>query len=62
MLAAVYVNSGEFDRAFQNLKKAAEIHDTWILWIAVDPQFDALRDDEHYQEILKLTNHPLAAK
>ena len=39
------VTSGDIDKAFEHLKKAADIHDTWILWIAVDPQFDALRDD-----------------
>jgi serine/threonine protein kinase/Tfp pilus assembly protein PilF len=60
MLGVVYMSLGENDKALEFLKNAAEIRDTWILWIAVNPQFDALRDDARYQEILRMIRHPLA--
>jgi eukaryotic-like serine/threonine-protein kinase len=60
MLAIVFVELGDIESAFEYLEKAAEIHDTWILWIAVDPQFDALRPDERYENILRTIKHPLA--
>jgi TolB-like protein/predicted Zn-dependent protease len=60
MLATVYISLGDKDKALELLKNAAEIRDTWIVWLAVNPQFDALRDDARYEEILRLIKHPLA--
>jgi serine/threonine protein kinase/Tfp pilus assembly protein PilF len=60
MLATVYVSLGDKDTALGLLKNAAEIRDTWIVWLGVNPQFDVLRDDARYKEILRLIKHPLA--
>jgi len=60
LLATVYVTLGDREKTFEQLQKAVEIHDTWINWVAVDPQFEALRDDARYEEILRLIKHPLA--
>ena len=61
MLAIVYILLGDKDKALKLLKNAAEIRDTWIVWLYVNPQFEALRDDPRYNEILRLIKHPLAA-
>jgi eukaryotic-like serine/threonine-protein kinase len=59
MLAIVHICFGDRDRAFEQLKIAAEIRDTWISWIGVDLQFEKLRDDPRFEEILRLIRHPL---
>jgi tetratricopeptide (TPR) repeat protein len=60
LLATIYMGLENRDKAFEQLKKATEIHDTWTHWIAVDPQFEALHDDPRYDEIMRLIKHPLA--
>ena len=60
MMAIVYVSFGDRDKALEALKTAAEIHDSWISWVAVDLQFETLRDDPRFDEILRMINHPLA--
>jgi serine/threonine-protein kinase len=59
LLATVYVCLNDHEKAFALLKNAAEIRDTWIHWFGVDPQFEALRADPRYEEILRLINYPL---
>jgi eukaryotic-like serine/threonine-protein kinase len=60
LLATIYMSLGDREKTFEQLYKAGETHDTWAHWIAVDPQFEALRDDARYEEILRLIKHPLA--
>jgi tetratricopeptide (TPR) repeat protein len=60
MLALVYASLGENDKALEYLHTAAEIRDSWIFWLAVSPQFDSLREDARYAEILRMINYPLA--
>jgi hypothetical protein len=60
LLAVIYICFDDREKAFEQLYKAVEIHDTWAHWIAVDPQFEPLRGDARYQEILRLIKHPLA--
>jgi serine/threonine protein kinase/Tfp pilus assembly protein PilF len=60
MLAIAQVCLGDRNKAFELLKTAAEIRDTWIVWVGVDPQFAVLHDDARYEEILRLINYPLA--
>lgn len=60
LLATIYICLDDREKSFELLEQAVEIHDTWIHWIAVDPQFEVLRDDARYNEILRRINHPLA--
>ncbi|HEY0459913.1 MAG TPA: tetratricopeptide repeat protein, partial [Pyrinomonadaceae bacterium] len=60
LLATVYITLGDREKTFEQLEKAVEIHDTWTNWVTVDPQFESLRDDARYEEILRLIKHPLA--
>jgi len=43
--AAVYVGLGDFDRAFEWLRRAVKGRDWLIAWFHADPMWDALRSD-----------------
>jgi TolB-like protein/DNA-binding winged helix-turn-helix (wHTH) protein len=51
--AASYANQkGDRDLAFEWLEKAYQHHDYWMLFINVDPQYDALRSDPRFHSII----------
>ncbi|HEY0051348.1 MAG TPA: protein kinase, partial [Pyrinomonadaceae bacterium] len=60
MLALVYCALGERDEAFENLEKSLQTRDGWLNWIGVDPQFDVLRGDARYVDLLRRSGNPLA--
>ncbi|HYG81024.1 MAG TPA: protein kinase [Pyrinomonadaceae bacterium] len=60
--AMVYSNLGDGETALSNLEEAWEIRDARLAWLGVDPQFDALRGQPRFNEILRRTNNPLAAR
>lgn len=62
LLAMVYCNLGDHERTFTELEHALEIHDARLVWLGVDPQFDALRRDARFIEPLRQTNNPLTAR
>lgn len=59
LTAMIYSNLDDLERAFEYLEKALKVRDGRLAWLAIDPQFTALRDDTRYQEILRKTNNPL---
>ena len=52
-LAKLYANSGEKDKAFEQLSKAFEERDSELDIIKVDPLLDPLRSDPRYNELLR---------
>lgn len=62
LTATVYCNLGEKERALELLEKALEIRDGRLLWLGVDPQFDSLRGNERFENILRATNNPVAVE
>jgi adenylate cyclase len=60
LLAMVYCNLADYEKALETLEKAWEIRDGRLVWIGVDPQFDALRDNPRFQDLMRRTNNPLA--
>jgi len=58
VIAKAYVDLGEKDKAFVELNKAYENHLSSLLWLKVEPQFDPLRDDRRFQELLKRIGFP----
>jgi TolB-like protein len=51
--ATIYAGLGEKDAAFDWLGRAYEVHDAGLIWLKWDPQFDNLRSDSRFQNILK---------
>ncbi|MFN0120674.1 MAG: tetratricopeptide repeat protein [Blastocatellia bacterium] len=59
-LALVHCALGDRDRAFAYLETSLAARDGWMNWLGVEPQFDILRDDTRYLELLRRTGSPLA--
>lgn len=51
-IALIYVNLGETEEAFAQLKKALALRDGWLIWLNVEPQFDLLRSDPRFAELV----------
>jgi TolB-like protein/DNA-binding winged helix-turn-helix (wHTH) protein/Tfp pilus assembly protein PilF len=52
-VAWVQVRLGEFNTAFETLERALEKHDTNIIYLKVDPFWDAIRPDPRFQNLLR---------
>lgn len=56
VIARVYAQVGDADEAFAWLEEAFEVRDPNLPYIAVDPDFDGLRDDPRFRELLRRMN------
>ena len=50
--ALIYAGLGEKEQALIWLRKAVEERSHWLVWIRVDPRFDALRSDIRFQQLV----------
>ncbi|MBC7931642.1 MAG: protein kinase, partial [Rubrivivax sp.] len=62
MLAMIYCKLGDEERALGELERSLEIRDARLAWLGVDPLFDSLRERSRFEEILRRTGNPLAAR
>ncbi|MBA3439070.1 MAG: PD40 domain-containing protein [Pyrinomonadaceae bacterium] len=51
-IALIHSNLGETEEAFVWLEKAFAVHDGWLIWLNVEPQFDRLRSDPRFEELI----------
>ena len=51
-LALLHVRLGEFDAAFQSLETAYKKHETELIYLNIDPQWDGVRSDPRFQSLL----------
>ncbi|MDT7605407.1 MAG: eukaryotic-like serine/threonine-protein kinase, partial [Acidobacteriota bacterium] len=58
LVATVLCHLGETDDAFDEFARALSERDARLIWMGVDPQFDPLRDDPRFAELLRRTNNP----
>lgn len=58
IIARAYLELGEKDKAFAELNKAYENRESPMQWLKVEPQFDPLRDDPRFQELLRKVGFP----
>jgi Flp pilus assembly protein TadD len=52
-IALVYTGLGEKDEAFTWLEKAYEDHAFKMAWLKVEPQWDSLRSDPRFADLLR---------
>ncbi|HJQ68671.1 MAG TPA: hypothetical protein VKA70_06850 [Blastocatellia bacterium] len=52
-IATIFAGLGDNDRAFACLDQAHEDRSEWLIWLAVDPKLDPLRDDPRFQVLLR---------
>ncbi|MEO8071884.1 MAG: winged helix-turn-helix domain-containing protein [Acidobacteriota bacterium] len=57
--AAIFGQLGERDKAFEFLEKAYNERSTNILWLKVSPEFDNLRSDPRYADLVRRVGLPL---
>lgn len=51
--ALIYAGLSEKDQTLIWLRKAVEERSHWLVWIRVDPRFDALRSDTRFQQLAR---------
>jgi len=52
-IAVVYAGLGEKERAIEWLEKTYEQHGDWMIWLNVAPEFDDLRADPRFIDLIK---------
>jgi tetratricopeptide (TPR) repeat protein len=57
-LATVYAGLGDAQSAVKWLERAYQERDGWIVYIQFQPEFDDLRSDPRFQELVGRTNFP----
>jgi TolB-like protein/Tfp pilus assembly protein PilF len=56
--AMVYIGVGDKQKIFESLEKAYEARSWYMSWLKTAPEFDPLRDDPRFAELLKRMNFP----
>ncbi|HEX3280013.1 MAG TPA: protein kinase [Pyrinomonadaceae bacterium] len=59
-LALVHCALGRKGSALDLLESAFQIKDAWIVWMAVEPELDSVRNDPRFVQLLRKLNHRLA--
>lgn len=52
-LSLVHTALGDHDAAFDLLHRGIEERDVWMVWLNVEPRFDALRADGRFKDLLR---------
>ena len=60
-IALEYLNAGEYDLAIDWLEKAYEEHDPSLPYLGL-PEYDPLRSNPRFQELLRKMNLPVDEK
>jgi tetratricopeptide (TPR) repeat protein len=57
-LAGIHIGIGEKGHAFEYLERAYEEKSHWLIYLHMDPSMDTLRDDPHFQDLLRRVGLP----
>ncbi|MFQ5695087.1 MAG: hypothetical protein ACE5HB_03780, partial [Terriglobia bacterium] len=57
-LAGVYLGLGETEQTLQLLEQAYADHDVALVWLKVHWEYDSLRSDPRFQDLLRRMNFP----
>jgi tetratricopeptide (TPR) repeat protein len=58
LVAVVLAALSDRDRAFEWLDRAFKEHDTFLPWLKVDPEFDPLRSDPRFDDLVRRIGIP----
>ena len=58
LVGVVYAALGDRDPAFRWLDEAYKEHDTFLPWLKVDPEFDKLRGDPRFDDLVRRIGIP----
>lgn len=56
--ALIHLHLGERERALELLVEAVRIKDAWVVWLGVEPQWDPLRGEPVFDQLLRDLRHP----
>src|SRR5262249_40318927 len=56
--ALVYTGLRERENALHWLDRALEERSHWLIWLELDPRWDALRGEKHFQELVAKVGRP----
>ncbi|HZG52880.1 MAG TPA: protein kinase, partial [Pyrinomonadaceae bacterium] len=57
-LAIAHTQLGDYERAFTLLQQSFADGEAWIMWVGVQPQFDPLRRDPRFADLVRRTKNP----
>lgn len=52
-LALIHLGMGVKDQAFAELQRGLQQHEAWMPWLKVHPEWDSLRQEPRFQEMIK---------
>ena len=55
-MAVIYTKLGDKDQAFQWLEQGYQKHSTWLDTMKTDPNWDNLRSDPRFNDLLRRMN------
>ena len=58
LVARFYAHAGDTDQSLRWLERATELKDTWLPYTAMDIDFQGVREDPRYQELMRSINRP----
>lgn len=59
LLAKCYVRIGDIDKAFEFLEKSYEVRGPLLVWLKVSPEFDSIRSDPRFVDLMQRVGPPL---
>jgi hypothetical protein len=51
-IAIVYAGLGDRNNALNQLARAVEVRDVWMVWLPVSPRFEFLHGEPRFEELL----------
>jgi tetratricopeptide (TPR) repeat protein len=60
-IATVYLGLGDTDAIFEWLERAFQTRASALVYLAVDPRYDAVRDDPRFQDLVRRVGLPAVA-
>ncbi len=60
--ALLNIQLGEYSKALDLLEESVKYNEPWVAWLGVEPQFDPIRREPRFVELLRQTRNPTLAR